>query len=106
MPRSATGSALAGDDARRQPRYLDAVTVKERLRHAVEAMTDEEARVALRTLANASGDPVAWMLDHAPLDDEFETDEERQAVAEAHADRERGVKPVPLDDVLAEFNGQ
>jgi hypothetical protein len=44
------------------------------------------------------------MLDHAPLDDEPETDEERRAVAEARADRERGVKPVPLDDVVAEFD--
>jgi hypothetical protein len=26
-------------------------------------------------------DPVAWMLDHAPLDDEPETDAERRAVA-------------------------
>ncbi|HKG04520.1 MAG TPA: hypothetical protein VKB03_15180 [Conexibacter sp.] len=106
MPRSAIGSALARDDARRRPRYLDPVTVKERLHHAVEAMTDEEARAALRTLADASGDPVAWMLDHAPLDDEPETDEERQAVAEARADRERGIKPVPLEDVLAEFDAE
>jgi hypothetical protein len=30
-------------------------------------------------------DPVAWMLDHAPLDDEPETDDERRAVA--HAER-------------------
>jgi hypothetical protein len=37
-------------------------------------MSDEEARVALRTLAQSSGDPVAWMLDHAPLDDEPETE--------------------------------
>jgi hypothetical protein len=81
------------------------VTVKERLHNAVETMTDDEARAALRTLANASGDPVAWMLDHAPLDDEPETDEERRAVAEAHADRERGIEPVPLESVLAEFDG-
>jgi hypothetical protein len=47
-------------------------------------------------------DPVAWMLDHAPLDDEPETDEERHAIAEARADRERGIKPVPFEDVLAE----
>jgi hypothetical protein len=51
------------------------VTVKERLHNAVETMTDAEASAALRTLADASGDPVAWMLDHAPLDDEPETDE-------------------------------
>jgi hypothetical protein len=80
------------------------MTVKERLRNAVETMTDEEADAALRTLAGASGDPVAWMLDHAPLDDEPETEEERRAVAEAHADRERGIRPVPLESVLAEFD--
>jgi hypothetical protein len=80
------------------------MTVKERLRHAVDTMTDDEARAALQTLAEASGDPVGWMLDHAPLDDEPETDEERQAVAEAHADRKRGIKPVPLEDVLAELD--
>jgi hypothetical protein len=80
------------------------VTVKERLHQAVETMTDEEARAALRTLADASGDPVAWMLDHAPPDDEPETDEELEAVAEARTERERGVEPVPLDDVVAEFD--
>lgn len=81
------------------------MTVKERLHNAVETMTDDEASAALRTLADASGDPVAWMLDHAPLDDEPETDEERRAVAEAHADRERGIEPAALESVLAEFDG-
>jgi hypothetical protein len=81
------------------------MTVKERLHDAVETMNDEEASTALRTLAEASGDPVAWMLDHAPLDDEPETEEERHAVAEARADRERGLKPVPLQSVIAEFDG-
>jgi hypothetical protein len=80
------------------------MTVKERLHTAVETMNDEEASTALRTLAEASGDPVAWMLDHAPLDDEPETEEERRAIAEAHADRERGIEPVPLEGVLAEFD--
>ena len=50
------------------------VRIKERLHQAVDTMTDEEAAVALRTLAELSGDPVAWMLDHAPLDDEPETE--------------------------------
>lgn len=44
------------------------------------------------------------VLDHAPLDDEAESDEEREAVAAARADRERGVIPVALEDVLAEFD--
>jgi hypothetical protein len=39
------------------------------------------------------------MLDHAALDDEPETKGERRAVAEAHADRERGIQPVPLESV-------
>lgn len=81
------------------------MTVKDRLHNAVETMTDDEASEALRTLADASGDPVAWMLDHAPLDDEPETEDERRAVAEAHADREQGIEPVPLESVLAEFDG-
>jgi hypothetical protein len=81
------------------------MTVKERLHTAVDAMSDEEAQAALRTLAESSGDPVAWMLDHAPLDDEPETEGERRAIAEAHADRERGIQPVPLESVIAEFDG-
>lgn len=80
------------------------VTTKERLRHAVDTMSEEEAASALRILAETSGDAVAWVLDHAPLGDEAESDEERQAVTAAHADRERGVVPVALEDVLAEFN--
>lgn len=80
------------------------MTTKERLRQAVETMTEDEAGAALRTLAEASGDPVAWVLDHAPLDDEAESEEEREAVAAARADRERGIKPVPLEDVLGEFD--
>ncbi len=82
------------------------MTVKDRLHSAVETMSDEEAETALRTLAESSGDPVAWMLDHAPLDDEPETDEERRAVAEARADRKAGVEPVPLESVLAEFDSE
>lgn len=90
-----------------QPNGLpfDCMTIKERLHQAVETMSDEEATAALRTLAEASGDPVAWALDHAPLDDEAETEAERRAVADARADRERGLGPIPFDDVLAEFDG-
>ncbi|WP_148260890.1 hypothetical protein [Conexibacter woesei] len=48
-------------------------------------------------------DPVSWMLDNAPIDDEPETEEERRAVAEVRADRARGIGPLPLEDALAEF---
>lgn len=66
-------------------------------------MTDEEANTALRTLADASGDPVAWMLAHAPLDDEPETDDERNAVAEAKRERAAGVPGIPLEQVKSEL---
>ncbi len=52
------------------------MSVKDRLHAAVEAMSEPEAAAALRSLAEASGDPVAWMLDHAsseaPETDEIE----------------------------------
>jgi hypothetical protein len=79
------------------------MTAKERLRHAVDAMTEEEAAVALVTLAEAPGDAFKWMHDHAPSDDEPLTDEERQAIAAALADRERGIESIPLEDLKAEF---
>jgi hypothetical protein len=66
------------------------MTVKERLHDAVETMSDDEARAALRTLADASGDPVAWMLNHAPLDDEPYTGDDRAASEEGWAAYQRG----------------
>lgn len=100
---SATTSVLRCGESLARRRYRRTMTAKERLRQALDTMAEEEAGAALRTLAEASGDPVAWMLDHAPIDDEPETDDERQAVAEARADRERGIEPVSLEDVKAEF---
>ncbi len=66
------------------------MTVKERLHEAVETMNDDEAQAALRTLADASGDPVAWMLNHAPLDDEPYTSDDRAASEEGWAAYQRG----------------
>ena len=82
---------------------LGIMTVKEQLQQAVEAMTEDEASAALRTLADASGDTVAWMLAHAPLDDEPETDEERSAVAEAKHELAAGVPWIPLEQVKSEL---
>jgi hypothetical protein len=55
-------------------------------------------------MTQSQPDPVAWMLDHAPLDDAPETDEERRAAAPTRADRARGIQPVPLDEVLRKFD--
>lgn len=44
----------------------------------------------MRKLADASGDPVAWMLSHAPLDDEPYTGDDRAASDEGWAAYQRG----------------
>jgi len=66
-------------------------------------LSHRRRRATLGPMPQSLPDPVARMLDNAPLDDEPETEAERRAVAEACADRERGIAPVPLDEVLREF---
>jgi hypothetical protein len=49
-------------------------------------------------------DPVAQAIANAPVDDEPETEEEHQAVAESKAWFERrGGKGIPHDEVLSDF---
>jgi hypothetical protein len=82
---------------------LRIMTVKEQLHQAIDAMTDDETRSALRTLADASDDSVAWILAHAPLDDEPETEEERRTVSEAKRERAAGMPGIPLEQVKREL---
>lgn len=73
------------------------MSVKERLHAAVEAMSEPEAAAALQSLATASGDPVAWMLDHAPSEAP-ETDE-IQALEQFDRDSAAGAPTVPADEL-------
>jgi hypothetical protein len=75
------------------------------LHRLVDELPDESVDAAVALLTRAK-DPVLAALQAAPFDDEPETEEERRTAAEAHADRERGVEPVPLESVLAEFDGE
>ncbi len=75
------------------------------LHRLVDELPDESVDAAVVLLTRAK-DPVLAALQAAPFDDEPETEEERRAVAEAHADRERGIEPVPLESLLAEFDGE
>lgn len=75
------------------------------LHRLVDELPDESVDAAMVLLTRAK-DPVLATLQAAPFDDEPVTEEERRAVAEAHADRERGIEPVPLELLLAEFNGE
>jgi hypothetical protein len=74
------------------------------LHRLVDELPDESLDAAVVLLTRAK-DPVLAALEAAPFDDEPETEEERRAVADAHTERERGIEPVPLERVLAEFGG-
>lgn len=53
-------------------------------------------------LLEAMLDPVSRAIANAPVDDEPETEEERQAVAEA-TEWLKHNKPIPFEEVLADF---
>jgi hypothetical protein len=73
------------------------------LHRLVDELPDESVNAAVVLLTRAK-DPVLATLQAAPFDDEPETGEERSAVAEARADRKRGIEPVPLRSLIAEFD--
>lgn len=57
----------------------------------------------MQELLEAMLDPVSRAIANAPIDDEPETDEERQAVAEANQWFKENPEGIPFEDVLAEF---
>jgi hypothetical protein len=65
---------------------------KERLHQLIDQLPEEECHAAERFLAylKEQGDPLLRGLLQAPLDDEPETEGERQAVEEAYEDLEAG----------------
>jgi len=78
--------------------YPERMTIKERLHHVIEEMTDEEAEATLRRIEAGRTDSFLRFLDAAPLDDEPVSAEEEAAVAEVEADRAAGVPTIPFDD--------
>ena len=79
------------------------MTAKEKLRRAVEELSEAEAAEALQVLIRRrQRDSLDELLDNAPIDDEPETDEEREAVAEAREELRRG-EVVTSDEIRAEF---
>jgi len=73
------------------------MSVKERLHAAVEAMSEPEAAAALQSLAIASGDPVAWMLEHAPS--EAPEPDEVEALAQFERDPVSGATTLSADEL-------
>lgn len=78
------------------------MTAKEKLKRAVEELSEAEAAEALDVLIHGNQRrSLDELLDNASIDDEPETDEERKAVAEAREALRRG-ETVSLDQVRAE----
>lgn len=78
------------------------MTTKERLHQVVDAMSEQEAVDALDYLVSRGRDPLAQRLDAAPLDDEPLTDEERESLRDARADKTAG-RLVSMDDLRREL---
>ena len=67
------------------------MTAKEKLRQAIEALSETEAKEALDYIVRRrERDPLTDLLDNAPEDDEPTTPEEEEGVREARAEIERG----------------
>jgi len=102
-----TVGLTAGSEAAYRPGPLVGVTpdygydrdmsVKQRLHAAVDAMTEPEATAVLQSLADASGDPVGWMLDHAPSDAPL--DDEAEALARFDIEHAADSSTVPSDEL-------
>jgi hypothetical protein len=73
------------------------MTTKDALYRLIDAIPEHD-RDAARSALEALADPVLLALANAPLDDEPETDEEREAVAEGRAALARG-ESVSLEEV-------
>jgi hypothetical protein len=79
------------------------MTAKEKLRLAVEELTELEAEQALAFIVDRRvSDPMIEAFDNAPEDDEPFTPEEAASADEAWARYKRG-EAVPLDEIRHEF---
>lgn len=78
------------------------MSAKERLRAAIDGMTDAEAEAALWRIEGRA-DPVLRNLEAAPIDDEPATPEEDVAAAAAYAMVDGGAPTVALDDLRREL---
>lgn len=70
---------------------------RSKLHDLIESLPSEDLPTALRILETLRSGPVP--LSDVPIDDEPETEEEREAVAEARREIEEG-KGIPHDEVM------
>jgi hypothetical protein len=77
------------------------MTAKEKLKAAVDRLSEAEAEAALQAIEQA--DPVVRRLDSIPLEDEEISPEEEAAVQEARDELAAGGEAISLDDVETEL---
>jgi predicted kinase len=78
------------------------MTAKETLRAAVEALSEEEAAVALRLLERSDEDSLIAAFRDAPEDDEPWTEEDEAAAAEGRDDIAAG-RTVSLEQAMRDL---
>jgi hypothetical protein len=79
------------------------VTAKEKLRRAIDALSEDEAKAALAFIAGRrSSDPVTDLFDSASADEEPSTSEEDTSADEAWEAYRRG-DSAPLEEVRREL---
>ena len=80
------------------------MTAKEKLRRAVEDLSEPEAEAALAFIAGRLGnDPVFELFERAPEDDEVSTPEEDASADDAWSAHKRG-ESAPLDEIRHELD--
>lgn len=81
------------------------MTAKEKLREAVEELSEHQAAETLDYIANRRAgqrDALSVLLDGAPLDDEPSSSDEEEGVGEARGEIARG-EIIPADEIRREF---
>ena len=103
----ATLRTLARGSSRRlgekNPLAQDTSNEKQQAHQLIDRLAPSQVS-AVVGLLEALLDPVSRAIANAPVDDEPETEQERQAIAASKAwFQQRGGQGIPHDDVLAEF---
>lgn len=81
------------------------MTTREALHHLIDTLPEPVLPAAERLLASLEAGEVALprVLRDAPLDDEPETDEEREAMAEVYAEMAAGIPPLSHEELKREL---
>jgi hypothetical protein len=78
------------------------IEVKQQIHELIDTLAPSQL-AAVRSLLEVMLDPVSRAIANAPIDDESESEHERQAVAEAKEWFRKNPQGIPFAEVLADF---